>query len=358
LLRPVRADGARSLGPCRDRRRRWACLADHGRWGHGAPLASRPALAARAEPPEFPFAEDLDQVPLGPLRGGIEPAAHLRLGVRGQTVVRLEARLGYAHKGTLSLIRGKSPRAAARFAARLAGEATVAHSVAFARATEAALGCEVPPRALALRDIMVEVERIAGHLDALSAVAEAAGTSVLAERFGWHGEAIRRAADVAFGHRLMMDCVIPGGVAADIAPGGSESIDRALSGLASELPALRPVERHLSDVGDVAGRARDRLRAIAESIRLACVLLGGIPEGAVSLPPAAGSGEGLGCADGPNGEIWHWLRLDHGQIASVFLCDPAWIRWPLLEAAMAGAQAEDLPLIMASFALSVSGVDL
>ena len=60
----------------------------------------------------------------------------------------------------------------------------------------------------------------------------------------------------------------------------------------------------------------------------------------------------------PNGEIWHWLRLDHGQIASVFLCDPAWIRWPLLEAAMAGAQAEDLPLIMASFALSVSGVDL
>ena len=41
-------------------------------------------------------------------------------------------------------MRGKSPRAAARFAARLAGEATVAHSIAFARATEAALGCEVP----------------------------------------------------------------------------------------------------------------------------------------------------------------------------------------------------------------------
>ena len=78
----------------------------------------------------------------------------------------------------------------------------------------------------------------------------------------------------------------------------------------------------------------------------------------MSLPLAGGSGEGLGWANGPHGEIWHWLRLDHGQIASAFLCDPAWIRWPLLEAAMAGAQVEDLPLIMASFGLSVSGMDL
>ena len=331
---------------------------DHGRWGHGAPLASRPAPAARAEPPEFAFPEDLDQVPLGPLRGGIEPAAHLRLGVRGQTVARLETRLGYAHKGTLTLIRGKSPRAAARFAARLAGEATVAHSAAFARATEAALACEVPPRALALRDIMAEVERIAGHLDALSAVAEATGTAALAERFAWHGEAIRRATDVAFGHRLMMDCVIPGGVAADIAPGGGESLGRALSGIAPELPVLRPIERQLPTAGDAAALVSDRLRAIAEGVRLARVLLGGVPEGAVSLPLAGGSGEGLGWANGPHGEIWHWLRLDHGQIASAFLCDPAWIRWPLLEAAMAGAQVEDLPLIMASFGLSVSGMDL
>jgi Ni,Fe-hydrogenase III large subunit len=56
--------------------------------------------------------------------------------------VRLEARLGYTHKGTLTLMRGKSPRTAARFAARLSGEATVAHGIAFARATEAALATD------------------------------------------------------------------------------------------------------------------------------------------------------------------------------------------------------------------------
>ncbi len=87
----------------------------------------------------------------GRFTAAYEPAAHLRLGVRGQAVEQLELRLGYAHKGVLALMRGKSPRTAARFAARLVGETTVAHSLAFARATEAALACEVPPRAEALR---------------------------------------------------------------------------------------------------------------------------------------------------------------------------------------------------------------
>ena len=110
--------------------------------------------------------------------------------------------------------------------------------------------------------------------------------------------------------------------------------------------------------GDAETRARDRLGAIEAGIRRAHDLLGAVPEGAVSVPLPAASGEGIGSADGPGGEIWHWLRLDYGQIASVFLCDPAWAQWPLLEAVMAGAQVEDLPLILASFGLSSSGVDL
>ncbi len=151
---------------------------DHGHWPQARPMALRPDdLRGRSEPPEFlPVEdEDLDQVPLGPIHGGIEPAAHLHLTGRGETIARLEARLGYTHKGTLALMRGKSPRAAARFAARLSGEATVAHAIAFAQATEAALQAEPPPRAVALRAVMAEMERIAGHLGSLGAIGEAAG---------------------------------------------------------------------------------------------------------------------------------------------------------------------------------------
>jgi len=70
------------------------------------------------------------------------------------------------------------------------------------------------------------------------------------------------------------------------------------------------------------------------------------------------SGEGLGHATGPAGDIWHWLSLDHGQIASVFMCDPGWARWPLLAARMTGSQIDDLPQALASLGLSSSGVDL
>ena len=99
------------------------------------------------EPPEFATLDEpeLMQLPLGPIHGAIEEPAHLRLTVRGEAVLRAEARLGYAHKGTLALMRGKSPRTAARFVARLAAEATVAHALAFARATEAALGSSPRP---------------------------------------------------------------------------------------------------------------------------------------------------------------------------------------------------------------------
>ena len=90
--------------------------------------------------------EGVHIIPVGPIHAGVIEPGHFRFHIQGEIIVRLEVRLGYAHKGTLSLIQGKPPRAAARFAARLSGDATVAHSLAFARAAEAALGGEVPPR--------------------------------------------------------------------------------------------------------------------------------------------------------------------------------------------------------------------
>jgi Ni,Fe-hydrogenase III large subunit len=101
-----------------------------------------------------------------------------------------------------------------------------------------------------------------------------------------------------------------------------------------------------------------RLAQISESVRLVRNRLGGVPDGAVSVPLPAASGEALGFAEGPSGDVWHWLRLDHGQIASLFMRDPAWAHWPLLEVVLAGGESDALPLVMASFGLAVSGADL
>jgi Ni,Fe-hydrogenase III large subunit len=419
---------------------------DHGRWPLAHPLSPRPGLPGGAvEPPEFITvdAPGVMQIPLGPVHGAIGEPAHLRVSVRAETVLHAEARLGYAHKGTLALMRGKSARTAARFVARLAAEATVAHSLAFARATEAALEVEVPPRATVLRMVMAEHERMAGHLDDLARLADAAGCAALHAVAGRQRELLLRAAEQAFGHRLMMDLLVPGGMAADIAPDGAAAIRAALDGLAAALPGLwrrmepllarlegvgviAPVDLGGVDVegpdvggadvadvdpggvgaggvgaggvggggvgvggvvgraagrgfdvrvldaayaefgltaatehvGDAAARCRVRLAEVADSARLLRTFLSALPEGPVSVALPAASGEGIGCAESLRGAVWHWLRLDHGQIAAAFPCDPGWALWPLAEAAISAGPMEDVDLIRLSCSLPVSVLDL
>jgi Ni,Fe-hydrogenase III large subunit len=110
--------------------------------------------------------------------------------------------------------------------------------------------------------------------------------------------------------------------------------------------------------GDADARTRLRLAEIGESIRLLRALLDALPPGPVSVALPADSGEGVGCAESARGDVWHWLRLDHGQIAGAFMRDPGWAHWALLETIAPAARTADLPLIQASFDLASSGVDL
>ncbi|HUB14025.1 MAG TPA: hypothetical protein VMB34_18895 [Acetobacteraceae bacterium] len=354
---------------------------DHGRWPMAHPLSPRPGMpGGSVEPPQFPAVEapGLTQVPLGPVHGLIAEPAHLRLVTQGDTVLRAEARLGYAHKGILALMRGKSPRAAARFIARLAAEATVAHSVAFARAAEAALGRPAPPRAAALRVVMLEQERLAGGLDVLGQLADAACVAPLHAALGREQEHLLRAADQVFGHRLMMDVVVPGGLAADIAPDGVAVLRQACLGLTSALPGLRrrmePLLGRLDGLGivtgppassavarlagDAAARCRRFLAGIAAAAGRLQDALAELPEGPVTVALPAESGEGVAGAGSPRGTVWHWMRLDHGQIAAAFPLDPGWLLWPLAEAAMAGAAAEEAVMVRLSCGLPCAALDL
>ncbi|MXP65411.1 hydrogenase expression protein HypE [Roseomonas sp. M0104] len=390
---------------------------DHGRWGFAAPLSARP-LAQASEPPQPEFlpaeGEGVHQIPVGPIHAGIIEPGHFRLHVQGEAIVRLEARLGYAHKGTLGLMRGRSPRSAARLAARLSGDSTVAHAWAFAQAAEAALGVAVPPRAALLRGLMAELERIGNHLSDWGSLCNDAAFAWPHARCGALREGVLRASEAAFGHRLLMDRVVPGGVSIDIAPSGVAAIREALALVAAEMPALRRVtEDHASlqdrlagtgvlrpdwaaafaaggfvgrasgrdfdarrdlpyapydalpftvpvlQAGDVEARLSIRLEELAQSLALVAALLERLEPGdtLVSLPVR--SGEGLGVVEGFRGEVLCWMALgEDGLIRSAFLRDPSWLQWPLLEVAVEGNIVADFPLCNKSFNCSYSGVDL
>src|SRR5581483_4756224 len=213
---------------------------DLGFWPVQFPLGAR--KPAPAEKPAYAFlpveGEALHQIPVGPVHAGIIEPGHFRFTAGGETVVRLEQRLGYVHKGIESLMHGASLEQAARLAGRTSGDSTVAYALAFAQAVEAALGIAVPPRALHLRALMAELERLANHFGDIGAICNDASFSIMHAHCGILRERVLRAADACFGHRLMMDCVVPGGVAADAAAECADGIAALLQDIRARFPQL------------------------------------------------------------------------------------------------------------------------
>ena len=348
---------------------------------------SGPAIAqfreadGRAPWPSFTGPEDegVNQLAFGPVYGALNEPAHFRFFVQGEQIMQMQTRLGYAHRGVLGLMLGKSPRQAARYAARVAGDATVAHALAFARAAEHALGVEAPARAQTLREIMLGLEHLATQCGVLAAMAVAVGNALLQSRAAVLREYICAAAQAAFGHRLLMDIVVPGGVAVDMAESGPARIEDALWALEAELPDLRRgflapgLQDLMSGVGevspalaafygvpegDVLVRLQARLESVALNLAQVRASLATLQPGPVGLVLPAATGMGVGCAQSSRGVVWSWLNLDNGQIQGAFVAGPSCRLWPVLEAVSINQNLVNFPLVAASFNASCAAVDL
>src|SRR5262249_33468103 len=185
---------------------------DHGAWGVRAPLGDRISMAPR-DPTDYDFrpvhGHGLHQIPVGPVHAGIIEPGHFRFTANGEIVARLEQRLGYVHKGIDGLLTGCDLDKAARVAARVSGDSTVAAGFAFARAVEAALGVAVPRRAEVLRGVMAELERIANHLGDIGAICNDAAFALLHAHTGILREKVLAASDRPFRHRLISALLLP-----------------------------------------------------------------------------------------------------------------------------------------------------
>lgn len=214
---------------------------DHGTWGLRRPLSPSPAPGPRdgEEYPVLPVeGAGLHEIPVGPVHAGIIEPGHFRFTANGETVVRLEERLGYVHKGVEKLMQGKTPAEAAALACRISGDSAVAHAIAFARAVEAALDMAVPPRAHWLRACMAELERIANHLGDIGAICNDAAFAFMLAEMSVLKENALRTIDDCFGHRLMMDRIVPGGVTVDLPGDGVKRVQDLVGLIRRTLPKL------------------------------------------------------------------------------------------------------------------------
>ena len=291
---------------------------------------------------------------------------------------------------------------------------TVAYGIAFAHAVEAALNVQAPPRARYLRALMAELERLANHFGDIGAICNDASFSLMHAQCGIVREQILRAAAACFGHRLMMDRVVPGGVAADLAPGGADIVRQCLRDIAVKFPRLIELYDNTASLqdrtvatgivtaelarefgapgyvgrasgrgfdarktpgyapydeleftvpvltaGDVNARIWIRIREVEQSLALIEQILARLPDGPLAVAAAAATdGEGLGLSESFRGDVLVWVRIEGARVARCHLRDPSWFQWPLLEAAIEGNIVADFPLCNKSFNCSYSGHDL
>jgi Ni,Fe-hydrogenase III large subunit/Ni,Fe-hydrogenase III component G len=400
--------------------RRWL---RHGAWPPDAfPLrkAVDGALSYSDAGDDYAFVpvdgEGVHEIAVGPVHAGTIEPGHFRFSVVGERTLRLEQRLGYKHKGIEKRFESLGVHEGYRLAGRVSGDSTVAYAWAYCMAAEGAAQITPPVRALWLRALLLERERIANHLGDLGFLGNDAGLAFgLAQMSRLKEDVLRTNAEL-FGHRYLMDCILPGGVSRDLPPNGTETIRSEIERLREEVGALKSIfddhpglqdrllttgrvapeladrlglaglagrasgmawdlrvqfpcvpydqlEVHMATHrnGDVAARVTVRFEEILESLDLCGEILDRLPVGNVVtlFPTPPDRSCGVGWVEGWRGDVLIVLEAGpNGSLRRVHAHDPSWQNWPLLEHAVIGNIVPDFPLINKSFNLSYSGVDL
>jgi Ni,Fe-hydrogenase III large subunit/Ni,Fe-hydrogenase III component G len=400
----------------------------HGAW-HGGSFPLRKdfdaAQSRTDEPDAYPYVQvegqGVHEIAVGPVHAGIIEPGHFRFSVVGETTLRLEERFGYTHKGIEKRFESMSLQQGAKLAGRVSGDSTVAYAWAYAMAAESIAAVTPPDRALWLRALFLERERIANHLGDLGYLGNDVALSFGFAQFWILKEQLLRNNAALFGHRYLMDKIIPGGVTANLVESGAKSGKQTLleecAMLEREAGLLREIyyehagmqDRFIGagrvapklaaqlglcglagrassqawdarvqfpcapydklDVqmatyrnGDVAARVIVRFDELFESLRLQREILANLVQDdtlSIPLEKLPAHGFGVGMVEGWRGEVLVAIHTDaQGKLTRVHPHDPSWQNWPVLEHAVLGNIVPDFPLINKSFNLSYSGQDL
>jgi Ni,Fe-hydrogenase III large subunit len=360
--------------------------------------------------------DGVHEIPVGPIHAGTIEPGHFHFSVIGDRILRLEERLGYTHKGSEQRFVGLDLITGARLSGRVSGDSHSAYTWAYCSAVETATHSTVPARALWLRALFLEIERVANHLGDLGYLGNDVALAFGFVQFWRLKETWLRLSAQHFGHRYLFDCIVPGGTAVDLSAAAATEFSALCATIATEVHTLKVVyDEHaglqdrfthsgivprelalrlgltglagransqawdirvqfpqppydqldvkmaLDRRGDVAARAEVRFDELFESLRLIREILTRLPTGIIQTPlnPVTSVCEGIGWVEAWRGQIIVAVRIDaDGRLDRVHPHDPSWQNWPALEVGVLGNIVPDFPLINKSFNLSYSGVDL
>lgn len=353
------------------------------------------------------------EVPVGPVHAGVIEPGHFRFSVVGDTVLHLQLRLFYTHKGTENLFEGTPAIDAVPIAESVSGDNCFSHAVAYCQAVEQAFQVTVPARGNAIRLVGLELERLLAHIGDFGALCGDVGFAVPAAYCARIKEDLLQASMKSMNTRYWRSVALPGGVRQELNTAGAKALDAAIHAaaedffgiaeqalntpslqdrfegtgilaptVATDLAVVGPVARACGvamDVrrdhpcgpyqnlsvevpafhyGDVMARARIRVEEVRVSVRLLLDCLKALPDGPIrSVLSGTPNGEAFAAVESSRGELVYWLHVREGRIRRCHVRSPSFQNWPALPFAVSGNIIADFPLINKSFNLSYSGCD-
>jgi formate hydrogenlyase subunit 5 len=372
------------------------------------------ALEPKWEPPTIVTAPGAFAMPIGPVFADFAESAHFLLESVGEDVIRTIPRFFYKYRGVEKIAEGQPADRALLLAERFSGIAAFAHGLAFCEAVETICGVAPPPRALALRTVFAELERLRSHAATITGICNSTALAVATSQAAIIEERLLRLSCEMTGHRYLFGLVVPGGVACDLSATAGRHFASAIAEIAHELRNLLQMLRYSSSfldrveevgivsedktrsyglVGPIArasGVARDmrklfpyaaygsidfsvpveqegdgyaRLRILFAEAEQSAAIIGGVlsalPQGPTRTDKVRlHAGAALVAVEAPLGAAFHWLRLDEdGKVIRYRVTPPSFTNWHGFHLAAENFAFQDFPIILASFGLSNAECD-
>jgi formate hydrogenlyase subunit 5 len=365
------------------------------------------------EPWELPRIEgsDVQLLPFGPVRGDVLESAQIVFYYIGEAILHCLPRLFFKHRGMEKRFEGLSPLLGVLIAERISGVDSIAHSLGYCQAIEAASQCEIPQRARYLRTILAEMERLYNHLHYLGHLCHTTTLKVGEAQGKLLAEECKQLNGIFTGSRFLRGVLKPGGLRRDLnlqdLPGKlralrptvttymqslevtNSHLDRLITtghlphktafdqGATGPIKRASGIERDLRcdhpyaaygqlplkipvrTEGDAHARVQVRMEEIHNSIGLLLTALERAPDGPVDtevrIPPG---GEGLGWCEGPRGSIYYCVHFDHaGRLARVKVKSASFSNWRVFPFTVHDTNMMDYAINEASFGLTMAGCD-
>ncbi len=347
-------------------------------------------------------------VPIGPQHPALKEPGHFEFTVDGEIVTAARMRLGYAHRGIEKAAESRNWFQNLYLFEHVCGICSHTHAMAYSMGVEKLAQIEVPPRALAIRELVACLERIHSHLLWLGVSAHEAGFDTLF-MYSWRDrEAVMNLLEQITGNRVNYSANLLGGVKCDIGPDQAKAIKEGVDYLEGRIqhylevvttdvmflkrtrgigsisfeeavkfglvgPTARasgvshdvrveapyggyvhfPVTAVTETKGDLEARFIVRLKELLVSCSVIRTIVENLPDGPLTtrIPRKIPAGETISRIEAPRGELFYYIKSNGGENpARVHIRTPSLCNWVSVLEKAVGAQLADIPML-------ISGMD-